>query len=69
MGPKDRDGVLGTAGPSETGPVAPRCHVGIYGGVAKKGTPRIHREQVGSETASGPGGAVVRVQQTEVPAS
>ena len=44
------------------------CHVGIYGGVAGKDTPRIHWEQVGSETASGPGGAVVRVRQMGIPA-
>ena len=69
MGPRDRNSVLGTGDPSETGPGAPRCHVGIYGGVSGKGTPRIHWEQVGSETASGPGGAGVRVRQMEVPAS
>ena len=28
-----------------------------------RATPRVHREQVGSETASGPGGAMVRVWQ------
>ena len=48
------------------GPVAPKSQEGIGGGggaMPGRATPRVHRELVGSETASGPGGAVVRVRQ------
>ena len=47
-----------------TGPGAPKMPCG-HGREAMPGraTPHVRREQVGSETASGLGGAVVRVRQ------
>ena len=61
--PRDQDSVVDTGDPQNGTRSAkmPRGH--RRGVMPGRATPHVHREQVGSETASGPGGAVVRVRQ------